>query len=352
MNTSKSIIAFPDEYVMIDTETTGFSVEYDSMIEIGALKIRNGIVVDKFESLISYEGKIPEFITELTGITNEMLEDAPPSDEVVKSFLDFLGNNMIVGYNVKFDINFIQEELKHYFNYDLTNDYIDCMRIARKLFPDEKHHRLKDMRRILGIEVTKEHRASHDCIATKEVFEKLKEVAIDKYGDIETFVKAFSHNNVKAGDISSQNTTYDITHPLYGKTCVFTGTLEKMVRRDAMQAVVNIGGKIGDNVTKETNFLILGNNDYCSAIKNGKSNKHKKAESLMIKGQDIAIIPENVFYDLLITNFDSIPYKNNNMFGCCSKYKECSKATKCIRNDERALSCWYRKNLNEGKIFY
>ena len=82
-------------------------------------------------------------------------------------------------------------------------------------------------------------------------------------------------------------------------TCVFTGTLEKMTRREAMQAVVDVGGSVGDNVTKDTNFLILGNNDYCKTIKDGKSTKQKKAEALMLKGNDIAIIPENVFYEML-----------------------------------------------------
>lgn len=67
MGECKSIIAFPDEYVMIDTETTGFSVEWDSMIEIGALKIRDGEVIDTFETFVKFDGKLPDFITELTG---------------------------------------------------------------------------------------------------------------------------------------------------------------------------------------------------------------------------------------------------------------------------------------------
>ncbi|NLO49067.1 MAG: exonuclease, partial [Clostridiales bacterium] len=84
-----------------------------------------------------------------------------------------------------------------------------------------------------------------------------------------------------------------------GKICVFTGTLEKMVRKEAMQAVVDFGGTCGDNVTSKTNYLILGNFDYCKSIKDGKSRKHKKAEKLILQGQDISIISENVFYDLL-----------------------------------------------------
>lgn len=299
MANRKSVIAFPDEYVMIDTETTGFSVEWDSMIEIGALKIRDGEVIDTFETFVKFDGKLPDFITELTGITDAMLADAPAPKEAIKAFLDFLGDDMIVGYNVGFDINFIREDLKRYFGQEMNNDYIDCMRIARKLFPDEKHHRLKDMRKIFNIDVDREHRASHDCIATKAVFEKLREVALDKYGSIEAFRKSFVPKGLKAGDISSQNTEFDVTHPLFGMTCVFTGTLEKMTRREAMQAVVDAGGAVGDNVTKDTNFLVLGNNDYCKTIKDGKSTKQKKAEALMLKGNDIAVIPENVFYEML-----------------------------------------------------
>ena len=72
-----------------------------------------------------------------------------------------------------------------------------------------------------------------------------------------------------------------------------------MARKEAMQIVANLGGINQDNVNKETNYLVLGNNDYCKNIKNGKSNKQKKAEQLKIKGQDIEIISENVFYDMI-----------------------------------------------------
>ena len=94
-------------------------------------------------------------------------------------------------------------------------------------------------------------------------------------------------------------TEFDETHPLYGKLCVFTGTLEKMQRKDAMQIVVDLGGQVGNSVTKKTNFLILGNNDYCPLIKDGKSSKQKKAETLKLAGNDIEIISEDVFYDMI-----------------------------------------------------
>ena len=72
-----------------------------------------------------------------------------------------------------------------------------------------------------------------------------------------------------------------------------------MLRKEAMQAVTNLGGICEDNVTKHTNYLILGNNDYCSTLRGGKSNKHKKAEQYKLAGQDIDIISEDVFYEIL-----------------------------------------------------
>ena len=80
---------------------------------------------------------------------------------------------------------------------------------------------------------------------------------------------------------------------------MFTGKLEKMIRRDAMQLVVNLGGVLDKNVTKQTNYLILGNNDYNAILKGEKSSKQKKVERLKLEGQDIEIIDELTFYDLL-----------------------------------------------------
>ena len=79
----------------------------------------------------------------------------------------------------------------------------------------------------------------------------------------------------------------------------FTGTLEKFPRKEALQIVTNLGGIPTDSVTRNTNILVLGNNDYCSSIKDGKSSKQKKAEELILKGHDIIIVSEKSFYDML-----------------------------------------------------
>ena len=88
----------------------------------------------------------------------------------------------------------------------------------------------------------------------------------------------------KSSSITPENDNFNANNPLYNKTCVITGALEKFVRKDAMQIIANLGGINADSVTKKTDFLILGNNDLCKLIKDGKSSKQKKAEELILKG--------------------------------------------------------------------
>lgn len=296
----KSIIDFKSNYTVIDIETTGLDTEYDEIIEIGALRVRNNEIVDKFNVLIKPKYEIDDYISELTGITNEMLKNAPSIDDIMSEFLDFIGNDILVGHNVNFDINFLYDNSINILNKAICNDYIDIMRIARSLLKELKHHRLLDLVNYYKIEVQGIHRALLDCNLTKQLLDKLQINIVEKFESIENYIKNYKNRiNFKASDVKTENTQFDTENPFYNKVCVFTGTLEKMVRKDAMQIVVDLGGLCSDNVNKDTNYLILGNNDYCSLIKDGKSNKQKKAESLKLKNYDIEIISENTFYDMI-----------------------------------------------------
>ena len=234
-----------------------------------------------------------------------MLADAPKTPEVVRAFSKFLGDSIIVGYNVSFDVNFLHDNFMEHLSKPMTNDYIDAMRMARKLYPEMNYHRLRDMVELYGITNEHEHRALADCVATAQCFEKLHEEVLKQYENEESFIKTYSHHggggshSVKAADIQGNESKINADSPLYNQHCVFTGKLEKFTREEAMQIVADLGGINEDGVTKNTNFLILGNNDYCATIKNGKSNKQKKAEKNKFNGQDIEIVPETVFYDML-----------------------------------------------------
>lgn len=293
-----SSICFPQEYVMIDLETTGLDTRWDGIIEMSAIKVRNDEVIDLFSELVKIENSLSGFITELTGITDEILSTARTIEEVLPDYLSFIGNNIVIGHNVNFDVNFIYDNSVKVLNKPFSNDFVDTLRISRKLLRGLKHHRLSDIIDYFKIGDRGLHRGLNDCSMTIECFNKLKEMVNDIPEFIISFKKKSQYSRAK--DISiSENIEIDETHPLYNQCCVFTGVLEKMLRKDAMQLVVNIGGKVADNVTAKTNYLVLGNNDYCTTIKDGKSSKQKKAEKLKLEGKNINIISENVFYDMI-----------------------------------------------------
>lgn len=305
----KSQIAFPENFTVIDLETTGFDPSFDNIIEIAALRIRGGEIVDSFSTLVKPDGKIDGFIAELTGITNDMLSTAPTPEDIFPSVYEFIGGDIVVGHNVNFDVNFLYDWFENILKEPFTNDFIDTMRIARKVLPDLPHHRLSDISAALGVVPNGEHRALADCQTTFDCFCSLHNIVSSGIG-VDSFIKSFRmHSNncsksytnkwkFDARNITSQNTEFDDTHPLFGKHCVFTGTLQRMSRTEAAQAVVDLGGICDNNVTKQTNFLILGDTDY-QKTGGGKSSKHKKAEQYKLSGIDIEILPENVFYDLL-----------------------------------------------------
>ena len=301
-----SIIAFPSSYCMIDLETTGYSPLWDEIIEVAAIKYIDDQEVARFHSLVKPSwNEIPEFITQLTGITNEMLADAPRIETVITRFDEFLSDLIIIGYNVSFDVNFLYDAYEQYLGKPLPNDHVDCMRMARRLHPEMEHHRLCDVVEKLNVVNERAHRAMSDVEATQACYLLLKAEALEKYSSEDAFQRLWKKSHLGGSSglaktiVPFEDIKIDPDNPLFGKVCVFTGKLEKFERKDAMQIVANLGGINGDGVTKKTNYLILGNNDYCSTIKDGKSSKQKKAEQYKLEGYDIEIIPETVFYEMI-----------------------------------------------------
>lgn len=286
-----------DDYCVIDTETTGLSAYYDEVIEIGILRVRDNTIVDRYSQLIHPEYEISEFITALTGITNEMVQGMPSILDVKNDVLDFIGSDVIVGHNTSFDLRF----LKAGFDQDISNEYMDTMQFARKLYPQLQHHRLSDL--VAHLELSNnEHRAMADSIATFELYEAMKSTMHEEgleIGDLWTVKNGGHSKGIDINAITATTDDIDEDSFFYGRHVVFTGKLEKMLRKEAMQIVVNLGGVLDNSVTKKTNYLILGDNDYNAILRGEKSSKHKKAEKLKLEGQDIEILDELTFYDII-----------------------------------------------------
>lgn len=304
-NKGKSLIEFPRDCVVIDIETTGLDAQFDEIIELSAIKVRDGKVTENFSMLVRPQYDIPEFITGLTGITTNTLKNAPELHKVLTDYMNFIGDEVVVGHNVNFDINFLYDKYLALTAKEFSNDFVDTLRLARLLLRDIQHHRLIDIIEYYHLGGTVEHRGLSDAAVTLNILIQLHSTALAQYGTVDQFsaeVKRRAnrpHPSLKASSITTDKTEFDTAHPLYGQHCVFTGTLERMLRKEAFQIVADYGGIIQDNVTKDTNYLIVGSLEYASSIKDGKSGKLKKAESLILKGKDLTIISENVFYDMI-----------------------------------------------------
>lgn len=172
----KNLNKFVDDYVLVDIETTGLSPVTDEIIEIGAIKVKQNRIVDKYNELIKVNRDLPPFITNLTGITNEMLKTGKSPITVYKEFIDFVGENVIIGHNVNFDLGFLTNKCKKYINYNLTNDYIDTMYLARRLVKNTMNYKLGTLAEYFNVSYEGAHRGLKDVEITYEVYNCLRKI--------------------------------------------------------------------------------------------------------------------------------------------------------------------------------
>ena len=156
-------------YVVFDIETTGFSPVKNRIIEIGAVKVAGGEIVDRFSTFVNPGVPIPFRIEQLTSISDEMVMDAPPIETVLPEFLQFCDGAVFVAHNASFDMSFILENAKRQ-SLPLTPTYVDTVGIARVLLPNQAKHTLDAVAKTLGVSLENHHRAVDDAEATAEIF--------------------------------------------------------------------------------------------------------------------------------------------------------------------------------------
>ena len=175
-------------YCVLDLETTGFSAVTEKITEIGVMKIKDGEVIDEFSCFVNPEKHIPQRVTEVTNITDEMVKDAETIDKVFPKLLEFLGDSVIVAHNTGFDVGFLKQNAKT-LGYEFDYTYLDTLSLAKDLFPDYKKYKLGKIAENLGIKVEVAHRALDDVDTTVKVFkvmlDMLKKRGAKKVEDID-----------------------------------------------------------------------------------------------------------------------------------------------------------------------
>lgn len=167
---------FVDDYVLVDIETTGFSPVKDDIIEIGAIRVENNQIIQKYNRLIKINKNLEPFTTRLTGITDEMLQTGKKISDVLKEFISFTGKDIIIGHNVTFDLGFLSYNCKKYLNYNLNNDYVDTLCMARRLIPNSINYKLGTLAEFFNVSYKGAHRGLKDVEITYEVYNNLRKI--------------------------------------------------------------------------------------------------------------------------------------------------------------------------------
>ncbi len=176
-----------DDFIIFDIETTGLSPLTCGITEIGAVRYRDGKVLDRFSTFVNPGMPIPENIVELTGITDDMVKDAPDTKTAVQNFLDFCGEDILVAHNANFDTGFIKKAAEDH-NITFKNPYLDTLALSRHINTDLKKHKLDTLQEYYGLEAFNHHRACDDAEMLSKIFacmcQKLKKEGIRNISDM------------------------------------------------------------------------------------------------------------------------------------------------------------------------
>lgn len=431
------------DYVCFDLETTSKYPDSCDIIEIGAVKVRDGEIIETFSSLVRSPILIPRHITSLTGITIDENIQFPVSSEILPKFVEFIGNYTLIGHNIKtFDYPILKRHCSE-LGIHITNEIYDTLPLSRELLPDLRSHKLSDLCAYYGIENRSAHRALSDAEANHYIFQNLyysvpgdpkriPEKSEDTYDNAQPPVgknmKQFCdvlynalYNRMSSETIDETSNWFN-EHPTLKNRTPYSEIFKEInnsennrnddhffklflnfikenyyeTSRKKKQISHNENTEQWTEVCKkiEEYVKILSDENnipfdkYVSMKPNKDNSVPIRIESTMIakllpnpniriafpvfsflkfspdlpysleknpaEYGSVEINPndlESPAMNLLKTIF--INYTPQNKFGCCSRYKKCSDAKRCVHRDLfYAKGCQYKKNLDSGKIFY
>ncbi|WP_223902590.1 exonuclease domain-containing protein [Lactobacillus laiwuensis] len=283
---------FISDYTMLDIETTGLNPYRDHVTELGAVKVRANHVVDEFSQLVVYprSNRVPSFITKLNGITEDLLlEKGKPVKEAMTSFRKFIGDDIIIGYNVNFDLNFLYDLARKFHLPELSNDYVDVLRLARVYYP-QQHNRLLDCIQRAGIAQVEQHHGLEDSLDTKKVYDDFRqhftpELLQEAQGKLKNI--DLLQEELEVWELGFRN-------PVNNKKIAFAPEVE-INGTEAAQMVNNMNGIAQSGVKADTDYLIMSDDGFFS-----KNNPETlKAREYNHAGSKIKRLSESYFLNML-----------------------------------------------------
>ncbi len=178
--------------MVVDVETTGAKTPPSRITEVGAYRVSRGRIVAEFQTLVNPQATIPQFIVQLTGITDAMVKSAPAFADIAPAWLDFAGDALLVAHNAQFDVRFLNHEVARVFpGRRMINSHLCTVKLSRRIFPGLSNYRLHTVANHFSIDIVNRHRAAGDARATAEIFihmlERLKHHGVRDVGEARRF---------------------------------------------------------------------------------------------------------------------------------------------------------------------
>ncbi|MGY3052507.1 DNA polymerase-3 subunit epsilon [Pedobacter sp. UYEF25] len=297
-------------FITIDFETA--TSQRDSPCEIGLTFVENGQIVETKSWLIKpFNNNFDNFNTSIHGLCANHVADKPEFNELWKEIQPLVENKFLIAHNAGFDMSVLRRTLERYKLPFPTLSYSCSYIFSKKIWHGLPAYDLKTLCKINNIDL-KHHRAGPDSKATAELtikaFKLAGVISIQEFSEkLKTsigqlyqggYTPSETKRDRKSADLKTiidDPMKHNIDSIFYSRKIVITGTLSSMVRAEAQQTIANIGGIIGNSVTKDTDFLIVGQQDYRVVGDDGMSNKQEKAVMLIGKGSTLEILSEDDF---------------------------------------------------------
>lgn len=281
------------DYTVIDLETTGKYITSCEIIEMAAVKVRDSKIVDTFTQLVKPSHDVPKEVSELTGISQDMLKDAPDISSAIENYINFIGDDIIVRHNITtFDANLIYDCYLACCGKAFKNAMLDTYHFSRRCDIDVPDYKLTTIASHLGIEYANAHRALSDCIANFRCYELLKDrYAVKPKAQAKTIKK-----KVQCADAADFAQALDTNIDFAGKKICLTGEFEHISRTAAASALSNLGATMQPRVTSKTDYLVVGGKGSEKWLYGSYGQKVEKALELQKKGYPIKIFKEEAIF--------------------------------------------------------
>ncbi|HCF38757.1 MAG TPA: exonuclease, partial [Thermosipho africanus] len=305
------------DFITVDFETANNN--NNSACSMGLVVVKDLEIIESKYFLIqppimSFDDKN----IKIHGIWAKDVKDKPKFPEIWNEIKHYFVNNIIIAHNAQFDMS-VLKSLQLEYNLNIPDFiYMDSITISTKACSGEIKKTLDARAAALGVELKNHHNALDDTITCANivietvkrcnkksfksfinVYSSLNKKQFSKLKHQQYFRKSRSFESVRISEIETNCTTADCDNPFFGKNVVFTGELSKYGRKEAMQLVADLGGIIKSGVSGKTDYLIVGKQDETLVGADGLSKKEEKAYELIANGQDLTILSEDEFYDLL-----------------------------------------------------